>query len=80
MLGLSFGALQGCGLTPGYSYHSAEAAREQRTADDLRRAGAGDAARAAQSRADAEHKKASHGCDGFLACLVDLLFYAWLEN
>lgn len=80
VVALAFGALSGCGLTPGYTYHSAEAAREQRAADELRRGGANEVARSAQDRADDHQKKAMRKCDGFVECVVDLLFYSWLGD
>ena len=49
------------------------AAREQRAADALRTIGAGEAARAAQDRADAQMKMASIRCDGVAECVVAVL-------
>ena len=61
-------ALSGCGAA---RYHAEAAEREQRAADDLRGAGAREAATAAQDRAN-EHRSAM-ACDGFVECLLTAL-------
>ncbi len=54
------------------SIHMETADREQRAADDLRRGGATEAARAAQLRADEQRKAAS--CDGAFECAAEIVF------
>ena len=51
--------------------HLDAAAQEQRAADDLRQAGAGEASRAAQQRAN-EHRDAAR-CRDVLECGVDVV-------
>lgn len=60
------------------SYYAQEAEREQRAADDLRRAGASEAAKAAQVRADANRKEAS--CDDLMDCLLDVLLSVRIDK
>lgn len=52
----------------------------QRTADEFRQAGAGDAARQAQDRANRYDTQASKKPDSWLEYVVDVLFTSWLAS
>ena len=68
LIPITLTATAGCATT---SFYAEAAERDQRAADALRRGGATEAARAAQSRADENRKNAT--CRTFEDCLFDAL-------
>jgi hypothetical protein len=67
-------------LTDGRQEARAAADADQRVADTYRRAGAPEAAKPAQKRADAGYADANNKYEGILEWVLDLIFHTWLYS